>query len=64
MVKSMEKRARSRAHLVSALLTADVAQALEAWKVRDGISKSTLVQILVKEGLEKRGLLNGERVPA
>ena len=64
MVKSMEKRARSRAYLVTALLTKDVAQALEAWKVRDGISKSTLVQILVKEGLEKRGLLNGERAPA
>lgn len=52
---------RRRAHCVTALLTADVFNALTAWRDRDGLSKSSLIQILVREGLQQRGFIKPDQ---
>jgi hypothetical protein len=49
--------ARRRADCVTAQLTREVFDALTAWRDRDGVPKSSLIQILVREGLQRRGFI-------
>jgi hypothetical protein len=48
---------RRRAYCVTAQLTVEVFNALTAWRDRDGVPKSSLIQLLVREGLQRRGFI-------